>query len=73
MAVDTASKMLAVRPTLPPTNAPARELWTALEARGQLTQRLTSLSGVDPFPNSAVLCCAVQCVEIRSLSDLQAM
>ena len=46
LCVDSDSRRLAVRPALPPSNAPTRELWSALEARGQLQLRLSALAGM---------------------------
>ncbi len=45
LVVAAASRQLLVRAALPPWGAPSRELWAALEARGQLHQRLSSMAG----------------------------
>ena len=44
LVVDVAARQLSIRPSLPPTGAPARELWAALEARGQLPTSLAALA-----------------------------
>ena len=44
LVVDAAARQLSIHPSLPPTGAPARELWAALEARGQLPSSLAALA-----------------------------